>query len=77
MSTSSKPEASLHASRTDLEIQRDYDAFGNALAQLSRRYGIAIQSVGGVSIADTREDFAQLCFRADVSSGDLLPTWGD
>ena len=77
MSTSSKPEASLHASRTDLEIQRDYDAFVNALTQLSRRYGIAIQSVGGVYIADTREDFAQLHYSADISSGDLLPIWGD
>jgi len=73
MISSSKPETSLHVSRTDREIQRDYDAFVNALTQLSRRYGIAIQSVGGVYIADNAEDFAQLRYRADLSSGDLLP----
>lgn len=63
----------MNAQRTDQETQRDYNAFIEELTQLSRRYGIAIQSVGGVYLADKPEDFAQLRYRADLSSGDLLP----
>lgn len=63
----------MNTSRTDPETECDYNAFIKELTQLSRRYGVAIQSVGGVYMAQTREDFAQLRYRADMSSGDLFP----
>lgn len=60
---------------TEKEIQRNYDCFVAELTKLTRKYGIAIQSVGNVSIADHAGEFAALSYRADITSGDLYPDW--
>lgn len=52
-----------------------YDRFVAELTTLTRKYGVAIQSVGGVHIADDPKDFAGVRYIADISSGDLLIDW--
>ena len=56
---------------------RDYDQFINELTALTRQYGVAIQSVGGVILADAPGDFGAVTYRADISSGDLYPEFPD
>ena len=51
----------------------DYDQFIAELTQLTRKYGVAIQSVGGVTVADRASEFADVTYIADISSGDLYP----
>ena len=55
----------------------DYDQFIAELTQLTRKYGVAIQSVGGVILADTPGEFHDVTYRADISSGDLYPEFPD
>ena len=55
----------------------DYDQFIAELTQLTRKYGVAIQSVGGVILADTPGEFRDVTYRADISSGDLYPEFPD
>ena len=50
----------------------DYDLFIAELTALTRKYGVAIQSVGGVILAEAPGEF-----RADISSGDLYPEFPD
>ncbi len=54
-----------------------YDQFIAELTQLTRQYGVAIQSVGGVILADTPGEFRDVTYRADISSGDLYPAFPD
>jgi len=55
----------------------DYDQFIAELTQLTRKYGVAVQSVGGVILADTPGEFHDVTYRADISSGDLYPEFPD
>lgn len=57
--------------------QANYDTFIRELTMLSRLYGVAIQSVGGVTLADKQGEFAQMRYVADISSGDLYPEFAD
>lgn len=54
-----------------------YDRFVAGLTALTREHGIALTAIGGVSIADAAEDYAQLTYNADIGSGDLTPNWPD
>ena len=51
--------------------QQRYEAFIAGLTDLSRQYGISINTAGGVTIADNANDFAEIKYIADASSGDL------
>lgn len=62
-----------HASDTAQPIEVNYDRFITELTTLSRKYGVAIQSVGGVFLADALGEFGNLTYAADISSGDLYP----
>lgn len=42
---------------------------------VTRKYGVAIQSVGGVYLADERGEFDKLTYTADITSGDLYPNF--
>lgn len=55
------------------QTEANYDAFITELTALTRQYGVAIQSVGGVFVADTAAEFNHVSYRADISSGDLYP----
>lgn len=55
----------------------DYDLFIAELTALTRKYGVAIQSVGGVILADAPGEFRDVTYRADISSGDLYPEFAD
>ena len=54
-----------------------YDQFIAELTALTRRYGVAIQSVGGVILADAPGEFSHVSYIADISSGDLYPEFPD
>lgn len=55
------------------QIEANYDKFIAELTKLSRKYGVAIQSVGGVYLADDPVEFCNVHYVADITSGDLLP----
>lgn len=55
----------------------NYDQFTAELTALTRKYGVAIQSVGGVILADAPGEFSDVTYRADISSGDLYPEFPD
>ena len=63
---------------TDLtaqKIESTYDQFVKELTALTRKYGVAIMSVGGVMLADTESEFKDATYIADISSGDLYPNF--
>ncbi|MGV1045347.1 hypothetical protein [Limnohabitans sp.] len=63
---------------TDLtaqQIESNYDQFVKELTALTRKYGVAIMSVGGVMLADTESEFKDATYIADISSGDLYPNF--
>ncbi len=62
---------------TAAPIEANYDQFIAELTLLTRMYGVAIQSVGGVILADAPGDFRDVTYRADISSGDLYPEFPD
>jgi len=62
---------------TTPQLEANYDQFIAELTALTRRYGVAIQSVGGVILADARGDFRDVTYIADISSGDLYPEFPD
>ena len=62
---------------TPREFQAHYDQFIAELTALTRKYGVAIQSVGGVILADAPGDFRDVTYIADISSGDLYPEFPD
>lgn len=53
--------------------ETNYQHFIAELTALTRKYGVAIQSVGGVLLADTQGEFSEVSYRADIGSGDLYP----
>ena len=62
---------------TSQTIEANYDEFVAELTALTRRYGVAIQSVGGVILADQAGEFRDVTYVADISSGDLYPRFPD
>ena len=58
---------------TTPQREANYDRFIIELTRLSRKYGVAIQSVGGVILADDPGEFRNVSYVADITSGDLLP----
>ena len=58
---------------TTPQIEANYDQFIAELTALTRKYGVAIQSVGGVILADESGEFSNVSYIADSSSGDLYP----
>jgi hypothetical protein len=57
------------------QAESSYDCFITELTALTRKYGVAIQSVGGVYLADERGEFEKLTYTADITSGDLYPNF--
>ena len=55
--------------------ETDYGKFITELTALTRKYGVAIQSVGGVYLADEHGEFDKLTYNADITSGDLYPNF--
>ena len=53
--------------------ESNYEQFVAELTRLTRKYGIAIQSVGGVYIADHPDEFSTVSYDADITSGDIYP----
>ncbi len=62
---------------TTPQIEAHYDKFIAELTALTRKYGVAIQSVGGVILADHAGEFRDVTYVADISSGDLYPRFPD
>ena len=57
--------------------QANYDQFIAELTRITRQYGVAIQSVGGVFLADAPAEFGRVTYIADITSGDLYPEFPD
>ena len=53
--------------------EANYDAFVAELTQITRKYGVAIKSIGGVAITDDPIDFSDVTYEADITSGDIYP----
>lgn len=58
---------------TNPQIETNYNQFIAELTTLTRKYGVAIQSVGGVILANEADEFCGVSYVADISSGDLYP----
>ena len=65
----------MAAITTTAQIDNNYDCFIAELTALTRKYGVAIQSVGGVYLADEKGEFDKLTYNADITSGDLYPNF--
>jgi hypothetical protein len=65
----------MAAINTTTQTENNYDRFIIELTTPTRKYGVAIQSVGGVYLADERGEFDKLTYTADISSGDLYPNF--
>ncbi len=60
---------------TNPTVETNYDHFVAEPTALTRKYGVAIQSVGGVILADHADEFRDVTYVADISSGDLYPSF--
>jgi hypothetical protein len=67
----------MAAITTTAQIENNYDRFIAELTALTRKYGVAIQSVGGVYLADEQGEFDKLTYSADITSGDLYPNFSE
>ena len=67
----------MAAINTTTQTEQNYDRFIAELTALTRKYGVAIQSVGGVILADAPGEFRNVTYRADISSGDLYPEFAE
>ena len=67
----------MAAISTTPQLEANYDQFIAELTALTRKYGVAIQSVGGVILADAPGMFRDVTYIADISSGDLYPEFPD
>lgn len=65
----------MAAIHTTQQTESNYDRFITELTALTRKYGVAIQSVGGVYLADERGEYDKLTYTADITSGDLYPNF--
>lgn len=57
--------------------QMRYDRFVAELTALTRKYGIALSTFGGVHIAGAADHYDDLTYIADIGSCDLYPNWPD
>jgi len=57
------------------DTQVNYDRFIAELTALTRKYGVAIQSIGGVAVASYPGEFNDVTYAADITSGDLCPQY--
>ena len=67
----------MAATNITTQTEQNYDRFITELTALTRKYGVAIQSVGGFYLADERGEFDKLTYTADISSGDLYPNFSN
>ncbi len=67
----------MTATITDQTIEANYDKFVAELTAITRKYGVALQSVGGVILANERGAFRDVTYIADITSGDLYPRFPD
>ena len=65
----------MAANNTASQTENNYDRFIAELTALTRKYGVAIQSIGGVYLADEPAEFDNVTYTADISSGDLYPNF--
>ena len=65
----------MAAIHTTQQTESNYDRFITELTALTRKYGVAIQSVGGVYLEDERGEYDKLTYTADITSGDLYPNF--
>jgi hypothetical protein len=65
----------MAAITTTAQMENNYDRFIAELTALTRKYGVAIQSVGGVYLADEQGEFEKLTYNVDITSGDLYPNF--
>lgn len=63
----------MTATLTQQAIEANYNQFVAELTMLTRKYGVAIKSVGGVMIADQAGEFSAVSYDADITSGDIYP----
>lgn len=63
----------MAAIHTNASTQANYDAFVAELTKLTRKYGVAIKSIGGVAIADDPSEFYDVTYEADITSSDIYP----
>lgn len=63
----------MAAIRTNPTTETNYDSFVAELTKLTRKYGVAIKSIGGVAIADDPSEFSDVTYEADITSGDIYP----
>lgn len=56
---------------TTQKEERNYQAFITELEKISKKYGIAFESVGGFAFSD-ENGFKSIKYSRDSSSGDLL-----
>lgn len=61
--------------QTNPILEANYARFVAELTALTRKYGVAIQSVGGIILAAEPGEFHDVTYVADISSGDLLPNF--
>lgn len=62
---------------TNPTVETNYEQFVAELTALTRKYGVAIQSVGGVILADQAGEFRDVTYVADITSGDIYPRFPD
>ena len=55
-----------------MTAQQRFEAFTKELSELSNKYGITIQSVGGVRIFE-EDELLEVEYSNDSTSGDLFP----
>ncbi len=67
----------MAAINTTTQTEHNYERFIAELTALTRKYGVAIQSVGGVYLNDEPGEFEKLTYTADISSGDLYPNFSE
>ncbi len=72
-----RPKETTMTRLTTAAIEGNYDRFVAELTQLTRKYGVAIKSVGGVILANRPDEFGNMTYVADISSGDLYPRFDD
>lgn len=65
----------MAAITTTRKVEANYEQFVAELTALTRKYGVAIKSVGGVILADHASEFQDVTYVADISSGDLYPNF--
>jgi hypothetical protein len=56
------------------QTQANFEAFTTELAELSKKYGVVLTCIGGVSFAERDDELlATLRYTNDSTSGDLEP----